>query len=48
MPHVRHAARGCSQTLPFDTGFMRAFRSGAFRPAEMKLRDGGGFDYVYH
>jgi len=20
---------------------------GAFRPAEMRLRDGGGFDYVY-
>ena len=45
--NIREFRGGCSQTPPFDTGFVRAFRSGAFRPAEMKLRDGGGFDYVY-
>jgi hypothetical protein len=44
---IREFRGGCSQTPPFDTGFVRAFRSGAFRPAELKLRDGGGFDYVY-
>jgi len=45
--NIREFRSGCSQTSPFDTGFVRAFRSGAFRPAEMRLRDGGGFDYVY-
>jgi hypothetical protein len=45
--NIREFRSGCSQTPPFDTGFVRAFRSGAFRAAEMKLRDGGGFDYVY-
>ncbi|MFI5120923.1 MAG: hypothetical protein ACHQM4_10935 [Thermoanaerobaculia bacterium] len=44
---IREFRGGCSQTPPFDTGFVRAFRSGAFRPAELRLRDGGGFDYVY-
>jgi hypothetical protein len=45
--NVREFRGGCSQTPPFDTGFVRAFRTGAFRPAELKLRDGNGFDYVY-
>ena len=45
--NIREFRSGCSQTPPYDTGFVRAFRSGAFRPAELKLRDGGGFDYVY-
>jgi hypothetical protein len=45
--NIREFRGGCSQTPPFDTGFVRAFRSGAFRPAEMRLRDGGGFDYIY-
>ncbi|HMA28852.1 MAG TPA: hypothetical protein VKS23_03235 [Thermoanaerobaculia bacterium] len=45
--NIREFRGGCSQTPPFDTGFVRAFRSGAFRPAELRLRDGGGFDYVY-
>ncbi|MGZ5382023.1 MAG: hypothetical protein ACXWFS_06940 [Thermoanaerobaculia bacterium] len=45
--NIREFRGGCSQTPPFDTGFVRAFRSGAFRPAETRLRDGGGFDYVY-
>lgn len=44
---IREFRKGCSQTPPYDTGFVRAFRSGGFRPAELKLRDGGGFDYVY-
>jgi hypothetical protein len=38
--NIREFRGGCSQTPPFDTGFVRAFRSGAFRA-------GGGFDYVY-
>ncbi len=45
--NIREFRSGCSQTPPYDTGFVRAFRSGAFRPAELRLRDGGGFDYVY-
>ncbi len=45
--NIREFRGGCSQTPPFDTGFVRAFRSGAFRPAELRLRDGGGLDYVY-
>ena len=45
--NVREFRGGCSQTPPFDTGFVRAFRSSAFRPEELRLRDGGGFDYVY-
>jgi hypothetical protein len=45
--NVREFRGGCSQTPPYDTGFVRTFRTGAFRPAELRLRDGGGFDYVY-
>ncbi len=45
--NTREFRGGCSQTPPFDTGFVRAFRSGAFRAPELKLRDGGSFDYVY-
>jgi len=45
--NIREFRGGCSQTPPFDTGFVRAFRSGAFRAPELKLRDGGSFDYVY-
>lgn len=45
--NIREFRGGCSQTPPYDTGFVRTFRSGAFRPAELKLPDGGGFDYVY-
>lgn len=45
--NIREFRGGCSQTPPFDTGFVRAFRSGGFRPDELRLRDGGGFDYVY-
>jgi hypothetical protein len=45
--NVREFRGGCSETSPYDTGFVRAFRSGSFRPAELRLRDGGGFDYVY-
>jgi len=45
--NIREFAGGCSDTRPFDTGFVRAFRTGAFRPAELKLRDGESFDYVY-
>ena len=45
--NIREFRGGCSQTPPYDTGFVRAFRSGSFRPADLKLRDGGGFDYVY-
>jgi hypothetical protein len=45
--NIREFRGGCSQTPPYDTGFVRAFRSGSFRPAELRLPDGGGFDYVY-
>ena len=44
---IREYAGGCSDTHPFDTDFVRAFRTGAFRPPELKLRDGESFDYVY-
>lgn len=44
---IREFKGGCSDTPPFDTGFVRAFRSSALRPPELKLREGGGFDYVY-
>jgi hypothetical protein len=44
---IREFKYGCSDTPPFDTGFVRAYRSSALRPPELKLRDGGGFDYVY-
>jgi hypothetical protein len=44
---VREFRTGCSQTAPFDNDFVRAFRSGPFRPLELKLRDGGSFDYLY-
>jgi hypothetical protein len=44
---IREFKGGCSDTPPFDTGFVRMFRSSALRPPELRLRDGGGFDYVY-
>jgi hypothetical protein len=44
---IREFKGGCSDTPPFDTGFVRAFRSSALRPPELKLRGGGAFDYVY-
>lgn len=44
---VREFKGGCSDTPPFDTGFVRMYRSSALRPPELRLRDGGGFDYVY-
>jgi hypothetical protein len=44
---VREFKGGCSDTPPFDTDFVRTYRSSALRPPELKLRDGNGFDYVY-
>ncbi len=44
---VREFRGGCSDTRPFDTDFVRSFRTSAFRPPELKLRDGGSFDYLY-
>jgi hypothetical protein len=44
---IREFKGGCSDTPPFDTGFVRTFRSSTLRPPELKLRDSGGFDYVY-
>ncbi len=44
---MREFKGGCSDTPPFDTGFVRMFRSSAVRPAELKLRDGRAFDYIY-
>ena len=45
--NIREFPGGCSETRPFDTDFVRSFRTGAFRPPELKLRDGGSFDYLY-
>jgi hypothetical protein len=45
--NIREFRGGCSDTRPFDTDFVRAFRTGAFRPPELKLREGGSFDYLY-
>lgn len=45
--NIREFRGGCSETRPFDAGFVRSFRTGSFRPPELKLPDGGGFDYVY-
>jgi len=44
---VREFKGGCSDTPPFDTGFVRMFRSSAVRPPELKLRGGRAFDYIY-
>ena len=44
---VREFRGGCSDTRPFDTDFVRSFRTAAFRAPELKLRDGGSFDYLY-
>jgi hypothetical protein len=44
---IREFKYGCSDTPPFDTGFVRAYRTSAMRPPELKLRDGGSFDYIY-
>ena len=44
---IREFPGGCSLTRPFDTDFVRSFRSATFRAPELKLRDGGSFDYVY-
>ena len=45
--NIREFRGGCSQTPPFDTGFVRTFRSSAMRPPDLRLREGGGFDYLY-
>jgi hypothetical protein len=45
--NVREFPGGCSVTPPYDNDFVRSFRSAAFRPPELKLRDGGSFDYIY-
>jgi hypothetical protein len=44
---IREFKYSCSDTPPFDTGFVRTYRSSTMRPPELKLRDGGGFDYIY-
>jgi hypothetical protein len=44
---MREFRSGCSVTPPFDTGFVRMYRSSAMRPPELKLRESGGFDYLY-
>ena len=44
---MREFKGGCSDTPPFDTGFVRMFRSSAVRPAELKLRGGRSFEYIY-
>lgn len=44
---IREFKGGCTDTPPFDTGFVQMYRTSAMRPPELKLRDGGGFDYLY-
>jgi hypothetical protein len=44
---IREFRGGCSQTPPFDTGFVRMYRSSAMRPPDLRLREGRGFDYLY-
>jgi len=45
--NIREFPGGCSGMRPFDTDFVRSFRTAAFRAPELKLRDGGSFDYLY-
>jgi hypothetical protein len=44
---IREFKGGCTDTAPFDTGFVRMYRTAGLRPPELKLRDGGSFDYIY-
>jgi hypothetical protein len=44
---TREFKGGCSDTPPFDTGFVRSYRTSGLRPPELKLREGGSFEYVY-
>lgn len=44
---IREFRHGCTDTKPFESGFVRMFRTSAVRPPELRLRDGGGFDYLY-
>jgi hypothetical protein len=44
---IREFKGGCSDTPPFDTGFVRMFRSSGTRPPELRLRGGESFEYIY-
>ena len=44
---IREFKGGCTDTPPFDADFVRMYRTSAMRPPELRLRDGGGFDYLY-
>ena len=44
---MREFKGGCTDTPPFDTGFVRMYRTAGLRPPELKLRSGGSFDYIY-
>ncbi len=44
---IREFRGGCSDTPPFDTGFVRMYRSPGVRPPELRLRGGGSFEYIY-
>jgi hypothetical protein len=44
---IREFKGSCSDTPPFDTGFVRMFRSSALRPPELRLRTGASFEYLY-
>ncbi len=44
---IREFKGGCSDTPPFDTGFVRMFRSATAHPPELRLRGGGSFEYMY-
>lgn|SRR5512140_1656280 len=44
---IREFKGSCTDTPPFDTGFVRMYRTVGLRPPELKLREGRSFDYIY-
>ncbi len=44
---IREFRHGCTDTAPFDSGFVRMYRTSVMRPPELRLRDGRSFDYLY-
>ncbi len=44
---IREFKGGCTDTPPFDSGYVQMFRTSTLRPPELKLRSGGAFDYLY-
>ena len=44
---IREFKGSCTDTPPFDSGYVQMFRTSALRPPELKLRSGAAFDYLY-